>query len=104
VRRVLWSPSGLALYEREVLDWLDTLGEGTARRVRGDIERAVEVLAQRPIGRPGRISGTYEKSVVGQPYIIAYALLPRDDGEADDILILRVIHTSRDWPAGRWSR
>jgi toxin ParE1/3/4 len=104
VRRVLWSPSGLALYEREVLDWLDTLGEGTARRVRGDIERAVEVLAQRPIGRPGRISGTYEKSVVGQPYIIAYALLPRDDGEADDILILRVIHTSRDWPAGRWPR
>ena len=104
MRRVLWSPSGLALYEREVLDWLDTLGEGTARRVRGDIERAVEVLAQRPIGRPGRISGTYEKSVVGQPYIIAYALLPRDDGEADDILILRVIHTSRDWPAGRWPR
>ena len=104
MRRVLWSPSGLALYEREVLDWLDTLGEGTARRVRGDIERAVEVLAQRPIGRPGRISGTYEKSVVGQPYIIAYALLPRDDGEADDILVLRVIHTSRDWPAGRWPR
>ena len=104
MRRVLWSPSGLALYEREVLDWLDTLGEGTARRVRGDIERAVEVLAQRPIGRPGRISGTYEKSFVGQPYIIAHALLPRDDGEADDILILRVIHTSRDWPAGRWPR
>jgi len=55
-------------------------------------------------GRPGRIAGTYEKSVIGQPYIIAYALLPRDDGQADDILILRVIHTSRDWPPGRWPR
>ena len=102
MRRVLWSPTGLALYEREVIDWLDTLGEGTARRVRSDIERTVEVLAQRPIGRPGRIAGTYEKSVVGQPYVIAYALLLRDDGGADDILILRVVHTSRDWPAGRW--
>ena len=68
----------------------------------GDIERATELLAQRPIGRPGRIAGTYEKSVIGQPYIIAYALLPRDDGQADDILILQVIHTSRDWPSGRW--
>ena len=104
MRRVLWSPLGLALYEREVLDWLDTLGESAARRVRGDIERAIEVLAQRPIGRPGRIAGTYEKSVVGQPCSIAYALLPRDDGGADDILILRVIHTSRDWPPGQWPR
>lgn len=104
MRRVLWSASGLAWYEREVLDWLDTLGEATARRVKNDIERAIEVLAQRPIGRPGRISGTYEKSVVGQPYIIAYTLLPRDDGEADDILIMRIVHTSRDWPPGGWPR
>jgi plasmid stabilization system protein ParE len=92
------------LYEREVLDWLDALGESAAQRVRGDIERAIEVLAQRPIGRPGRIAGTYEKSVVGQPNIIAYALLPRDDGGIDDVLILRVIHTSRDWPPGQWPR
>jgi toxin ParE1/3/4 len=104
VRRVLWSPSGLAFYEREVLDWLDTLGESATQRIRGDIERATEILAQRPIGRPGRIAGTYEKSVAGQPYIIAYALLPRDDGGADDILILRIVHTSRDWPPGRWPR
>lgn len=104
MRRVLWSPLGLALYEREVLDYLETQGEGAMRRVRGDIDRAIQVLAQRPIGRPGRISGTYEKSVAGQPYIIAYTLLPRDDGEADDILIMRIVHTSRDWPPGGWPR
>jgi toxin ParE1/3/4 len=104
VRRVLWSPRGLALYERDVLDHLDKQGESAMRRVRGDIERAIQVLAQRPIGRPGRISGTYEKSVVGQPYVIAYTLLPRDDGAADDIVILRVVHTARDWPPGRWPR
>ena len=104
MRRVLWSPLGLALYEREVLDYLETQNEGAMRRVRGDIERAVQVLAERPIGRPGRISGTYEKSVVGQPYVIAYTLLQRDDGEADDILIMRIVHTSRDWPPGSWPR
>lgn len=104
MRRVLWSPQGLAFYERDVLDYLDTQGESAATRVRSDIERTIQVLAQRPIGRPGRISGTYEKSVVGQPYVIAYTLLRRDDGAVDDILILRIVHTSRNWPPGRWPR
>ena len=104
MRRVLWSPRGLALYERDVLDYLAKQGESVTRRVRGDIERTIQVLAQRPIGRSGRISGTYEKPVVGQPYVIAYSLVPRDDGGEDDVLILRVIHTARDWPPGRWPR
>jgi len=104
VRRVLWSPRGLALYEREVLDCHAKQGEGVTRRVRADIERAVQVFAQRPIGRPGRIPGTYEKAVAGQPYIVACSLLPRDDDSEDDILILQVVHTSRDWPSGRWPR
>ena len=90
------------MYERDVLDYLDKQGDSAVRRVRADIERTLQVLAQRPVGRPGRISGTYEKSVVGQPYIVAYTLLPRDDGDPDDILILRIIHTARDWPEGRW--
>ena len=84
MRRVLWSPRGLILYERDA----------AARRVRSDIERSIQMLAQRPIGRPGRISGTYEKSVVGQPYVIAYAFLPRDDGGEDDVLILRITYDS----------
>ena len=104
MRRVIWSPRGLALYERDVLDYLANHGETVLRRVRGDIERTVELLAQRPIGRPGRMAGTYEKLVAGQPYVIAYALVPRDDGGEDDIVILRVVHTARDWPAGRWPR
>lgn len=90
MRRVLWSPQGLTLYERYVLDHLHTHSESAAARVRNDIERTIQGLAQRPIGRPGRISGTYEKSVVGQPYVIAYMLLSRDDGAADDILILHI--------------
>jgi toxin ParE1/3/4 len=104
VRRLIWSPRGLALYEHDVLQYLAKQGGAALERVRGDIERALESLAPRPTGRPGRISGTYEKSVDGQPYIIAYALVPRADGAEDDIAILRVIHTARDWPPGRWPR
>jgi plasmid stabilization system protein ParE len=104
VRQVRWSAHGLALYQREVIGYLEEQDEAAARQVNADAQRTIAVLAQRPIGRPGRISGTYEKTVVGRPYIIAYSLLPRDDGRPDDILILRIIHTARDWPPGRWPR
>ena len=50
------------------------------------------------------MAGTYEKSVTGQPYIIAYGFARRDDGGEDDLVILRVVHTARDWPPGRWPR
>lgn len=50
--------------------------------------------------RSGRVSGTYEKSVTRLPYIIAYALSERDGRES--VVILRVIHTARDWPAEDW--
>lgn len=45
-------------------------------------------------GRPGRLAGIYEKSVPRLPYIIAYALSERAGRES--VVILRVIHTSRD--------
>jgi toxin ParE1/3/4 len=104
LRRIIWSPRAAATYRREVLDYLEEQGEGALRRVRGDIERAIEILAQRPVGRPGRVSGTYEKLVVGQPYIVVYALPPSGDGGEDDLVILRIVHTARDWPPGRWPR
>ena len=104
MRRVIWSVRAVAAYRREVLDYLEQQGEAPQRRVRADVERAIEMLSQRPIGRPGRISGTYEKLVIGQPYIIVYSLLPGDEGGEDDLAILRIVHTSRDWPPGRWPR
>jgi plasmid stabilization system protein ParE len=94
----------LALYERDVLAHLARQGSGPLERVRGDIERAVDGLAIRATGRPGRIAGTYEKSVTGQPCTVAYGFAHRDDGNEDDLVILRVVHTARDWPPGRWPR
>ncbi|MBI2737735.1 MAG: type II toxin-antitoxin system RelE/ParE family toxin [Rhodospirillales bacterium] len=101
---MIWSPRAATTYRREVLDYLEQQGEPALRRVTSDIERTIEILAQRPIGRPGRVSGTYEKLVVGQPYIVVYALTRSDDGEEDNPVIMRIVHTVRDWPPGRWPR
>ncbi len=51
-------------------------------------------------GRPGRVTGTYEKPLARLPYIIAYELRPIAGRES--IVILRVLHTSRDWPPEEW--
>ena len=59
-----------------------------------------DALGEMPTGRPGRVAGTYEKSVTGLRYIIAYALTRRGDREI--VSILRVIHTARDWPDEEW--
>jgi toxin ParE1/3/4 len=104
LKRVIWSPQARRHFKRDVEDYLSTLPDAIAQRVLDDIDRAIQILAERPIGRPGRMDGTQEKSVTGQPYVIAYALSPRDDGAEDDLVVLRVIHTARDWPPGRWPR
>jgi plasmid stabilization system protein ParE len=71
-----------------------------ARSVAARIDAAARLLGDRPIGRQGRVSGTYEKSVSGLPYIIAYCIEAADGKEA--LFILRVIHTARDWPGEDW--
>jgi len=53
-----------------------------------------------PIGRPGRVTGTYEKPVTCLSYILAYAIT--QTGGEEEIAIVRVIHTSRNWSAEAW--
>jgi plasmid stabilization system protein ParE len=43
-------------------------------------------------GRPGRVPGTRELVLQGLPYFIAY------QAKGKNVEILRVIHTSRNWP------
>lgn len=71
-----------------------------AERVVDAIEKAGEDLGKRATGRPGRVGGTYEKSIRRLPYIIAYALM--ESGGRNTVVILRVIHTARDWPSEDW--
>ena len=53
-----------------------------------------------PIGRPGRVTGSYEKLVTGLPYILVYAIA-QGSGE-ETVAIIRVIHTAREWSAEEW--
>ena len=71
-----------------------------ARRVAATIRKTGDALADFATGHPGRVAETYEKSVSGLPYIIAYAIDVRGDEEV--IVVLHVIHTARDWREGEW--
>ena len=72
----------------------------TARRVADRIRDTGKALGDMAIGRPGRVTGTYEKSLARLPYIIAYELRPIAGRES--VVIVRVIHTSQNWPDEEW--
>jgi len=48
------------------------------------------------------VRDTFEKSIVGLPYIVAFAVEVHDGVER--IVVLRVIHTARHWPPGKWPK
>ena len=100
MRDVVWSEA--ALDDTDVLfSYIAADNPTAARKVLGRIEATAQGLGRLPSGRRGRVHGTYEKSVVDTPYIIAYAMNPLSSG-AEQIVILRVIHTARNWPKGQW--
>jgi toxin ParE1/3/4 len=58
------------------------------------IQVAVDQLAQFPLmGRVGRVEGTRELVIVNTPYFVIYGL------KENTVEILRVLHTSRRYPA-----
>jgi toxin ParE1/3/4 len=90
VSAVVWSENALddldsaiayIAADNKVLERIDAAGKG---------------LGEVATGRRGRVAGTYEKSVRGLPYIIAYAIQPLPGGR-ERIVILRVIHGARNW-------
>ena len=94
-RTVRWSDAALADFGDQI-DYIAAHNPKAARRVAGAIDELAMALGDMPTGCPGRVTGTYEKLVVGLPYILAYAVL------GETLVILRVVHTSRDWPAELW--
>lgn len=54
--------------------------------------KALLLINQPNMGRPGRVDGTREFVVTGTPYILPYRVR---DGRVE---ILAVLHTSRQWP------
>ena len=95
MRQVVWSQDALADFEQSLL-YIAARDATAAHRVADRIDAAAGLLAEMPVGRPGRVFGTYEKPVAHTPYIIAYAL------NSTSITIVRLIHGARDWREGEW--
>ena len=51
-----------------------------------------QLIAHPNSGRIGRVAGTRELVVDHAPYVVAYRV------EVDRVLILRVLHSARQWP------
>jgi toxin ParE1/3/4 len=100
VSDVFWSEDALDDLESAIA-FIAADNPVAASRVLARLEVAAEGLGRVASGRRGRVAGTYEKSVRGLPYIIAYALqeLP---GAGERVVILRVIHGARNWPPEEW--
>jgi plasmid stabilization system protein ParE len=98
-RPVVWAADAT----RDALDILSHIAEDdpdVAERIVDLIKAAGTSLGEIPTGRPGRVSGTFEKSLAPLPWILCYAV--DDVPDEQRILILRVIHTARSWPKGAW--
>ncbi|KKX23800.1 MULTISPECIES: type II toxin-antitoxin system RelE/ParE family toxin [Rhizobiaceae] len=99
MRPVVWSIEA----QRDNIEILRYIAEDNpfaAERVVDAIEEAGNKLGEFATGRPGRVSGSYEKSLPRHPYIIAYEL--REIAGRETVVIVRIIHTARDWPAEDW--
>ena len=98
-RPVHWSDDALTDLAEQVA-YIASDNPSAAHRVADALDKTALALGDMPIGRPGRVTGTYEKSVTGLPYVVVYAIT--QTGGAEEITIVRVIHTSRDWSAEEW--
>lgn len=98
-RPVRWSQDALDDIDRQ-LDYLGFEDADAAYRIIARIEEIAGNLGHFAIGHPGRVTGTYEKLVSHLPYVIAYEIVNTDGREA--ISVLRIIHTSRNWPDEEW--
>ncbi len=98
-RSVRWSTDALTDLAYQV-SYIAAENPSAARRVADTIDKTALALGEMPIGRPGRVTGTYEKLVTGLPYILAYAITQA--GNEETVAIVRVIHTARDWAAEKW--
>ena len=96
IRDAVWSEEALAdflkLFERIAKD-----SAQNATLVADRIEHSVELLSRMQFGRAGRVFDTYEALVPKAPFIIVYRLY-----EPNQLAIVRIIHTARNWLPGEW--
>ncbi|KGM26416.1 type II toxin-antitoxin system mRNA interferase toxin, RelE/StbE family [Photorhabdus aegyptia] len=75
-----------------IIDYISDDNPHAAQQLKNEIENKVAKLPEYPqLYRPGRIPGTREM-VVRSNYVVVYA------ETTHTVVILRVLHTSRQWP------
>ncbi len=92
--RVTWSPTAIADL-RDIYTYIAADNPEAADRMRARIITAAERLLSDyyAAGRNGRIEGTRELVVPRTRYVVPYKI------KEDEVLILRVVHGARSWPA-----
>lgn len=95
MRPVIWTARAREEF-REQIAYIAADNRSAAIRVRDRINDVAQHLSQFATGRRGRNAGTYEQVVAGLPYIIIYRI--RRIGDVESIRIVRLIHTSINWP------
>lgn len=77
-----------------IYDYIGQHDEQAASRVVARILQAIAYLEPFPmLGRPGRIAGTRELSIVGLAYVAVYRLV-----DATQLDVIAVIHTRQQFP------
>ena len=95
MRIVAWSGDALEDLE-DAREYLGAHSDSAKHLFVERIKSALNMLAEMPVGRQGRVKGTYEWYVKRSPYIIAYALTETS------IEVVHIIHVARDWPDDSW--
>ena len=98
-REIYWAQAALNDFTNQI-SRIAKENAVAARSVASAIDIAARKLGEIATGRPGRVSGTYEKSVPRLPFVIAYTIT--DSPTENRIIILRIIHTSQNWPVEEW--
>ena len=90
--KLLWTRRALVEID-EIFAYVAADSPIAAERLALLIEAKALLLINQPnMGRPGRVNGTREFVVTGTPYILPYRVR---DGRVE---ILAVLHASRQWP------
>lgn len=91
--RIQWLED--AVYDLQAArDFIAKENPFAAGKIAARILKSIELLVEHPgMGRQGRVLNTRELVIIGTPYMIPYRV------KNDVIEILRVFHSSMQWPA-----
>ena len=91
--QLVWRP--MALADREaIMEFVAAENPAAAVALDDQFEAKAEQARQRPtLYKPGRVKGTRE-IVVRPNYVMIYAVAK----DANEVVMLRVLHTARQWP------